>query len=101
MYNAATLAKKLGLKKISCIEFGVAGGNGLVQMERHAEAITNELGIEFEIFGFDTGEGLTPPKDYRDMPYRFRTGNYKMDVDKLKDRLGSGSVICRAWRCFP
>jgi hypothetical protein len=38
MLHAAILARKLGHPRISCIEFGVAGGNGLVAMERHAEA---------------------------------------------------------------
>ena len=39
MLQSAMLARKLGHSRISCIEFGVAGGAGLVAMERHAEAV--------------------------------------------------------------
>jgi hypothetical protein len=87
------LAAKLGLKRVSCIEFGVAGGNGLLAMERHAEKVEKLLGIEIEVYGFDTGEGLTPPRDYRDMPYRFMTGNYKMNLDELEKRLTRSRLI--------
>ena len=37
LLHAAWLAKKLGHSEIAAIEFGVAGGNGLVALERHAE----------------------------------------------------------------
>jgi hypothetical protein len=87
------LANRLGIPKISAIEFGVAGGNGIVAMEQHAAEIRRLLGTEIEIYGFDTGEGLTPPQDYRDMPYTFKAGNYKMDVPKLKARLPSATLI--------
>ena len=33
VYNAAILAKKLGYKSFSIIEFGVAGGNGIYFLE--------------------------------------------------------------------
>jgi hypothetical protein len=61
VYNAAQLAAWLGHKVVSAIQFGVAGSNGLVAAERHAREITRELGVEFQIYGFDSGVGLPPP----------------------------------------
>src|SRR5215470_500045 len=42
LLHAAILARKLGHQRISAVEFGVAGGNGLVVLERHAEAVQRE-----------------------------------------------------------
>src|SRR5215831_11062434 len=56
VYQGALLAKRLGHDSISVIEFGVAGGNGLLNLEMHAEKINEELGIKIEIYGFDTEE---------------------------------------------
>lgn len=93
MYTAAALAKALGHQKISAIEFGVAGGNGLVNMEMHAEQIHAELGVEFEIYGFDMGSGLPKPLDYRDMPYMWAEGFYKMDQPLLESRLRKAKLV--------
>jgi len=93
LYHGCRLAKSLGLKTVSAIEFGVAGGNGLVAMEAHAETVEKLTGVKVDVYGFDTGEGMTPPRDYRDMPYRFKQGNYKMDVAKLKERLANARLV--------
>ncbi len=93
IYNAAQLAKSLGLKRISIIEFGVAGGNGLVNLEQHAEEISKALDIEFEIYGFDMGSGLPNPMGFRDMPYMWAEGFYKMDLNLLKSRLKFSKLI--------
>lgn len=92
LLHAAKLARRLGHRRISAIEFGVAGGNGLVSLESHARHVERETGVETEIFGFDTGGGLPPPTDYRDMPYLFETGYFKMDVEKLKSRLSKAKL---------
>ena len=47
--NAALQAKELGLCSISAIEFGVAGGNGLVEIEKISSEIENELGVSIEV----------------------------------------------------
>jgi hypothetical protein len=93
MLQSAMLARKLGYSRISCIEFGVAGGAGLVAMERHAEAVHAETGVEVMVFGFDTGKGMPAPQDYRDMPYLWQSGYFAMDVPKLKARLKSARLI--------
>lgn len=93
MYNAAQLAVRLGHKAVSAVEFGVAGGNGLVAAERHAREITRELGVEFQIFGFDSAVGLPPPTDYRDLPFGWQAGFYPMDQEKLKRRLAMSQLV--------
>lgn len=95
MLNAAILAMRLGKTKISVIEFGVAGGNGLLAAEYLAEKIEKHLNgaIEFEIYGFDTGEGLPEPEGKEDLPYWFEANQYKMDVERLKGRLTRAKLI--------
>jgi hypothetical protein len=91
--HAAKLAKSLGHKKVSVIEFGVAGGNGLINLEMHAREVENLLDIDIQIFGFDTGKGLPCPKDYRDLPYYWKPGYFAMDVEKLRKKLTRSELI--------
>ncbi len=93
VYNAAVLAKKLGYKKISVLEFGVARGVGLLNLEYHSQEVAKLLGIEIEIYGFDTGEGLPEPEDYRDLPYHWKKGFYKMDVPGLEAKLKKSKLV--------
>ena len=93
IYRAAELANRLGLPKISAIEFGVAGGNGLVAMEQIATEVEKIFPITIELFGFDTGSGLPDPVDYRDMTYIFAKGEYEMNETKLRDRLTRAQLV--------
>lgn len=95
VYNAADLAARLGLDRIALIEFGVAGGNGLVALERITEDIRRAAGlnVEFEIYGFDTGQGMPPPKGQEDLPYWFAEGQYAMDEAKLRARLKRSDLV--------
>lgn len=56
------LAKALGINRVSVIEFGVAGGNGLISLERIAETIEAILEVGIDVYGFDTGIGLPNQK---------------------------------------
>jgi hypothetical protein len=91
--EAAKLAKRLGHKKFSVIEFGVAGGNGLLNLEMHAAEIKKLMNIDIEIFGFDTGAGLPPPADYRDLPYVWRSGFFAMEPEKLRKKLAISKLV--------
>jgi hypothetical protein len=93
LLQAAQLARRLGHSRISAIEFGVAGGNGLVALERHAAYVTRQTGIEVAIYGFDTGEGDPEPRDYRDLPYLFQGGSFVMDRDRLRRRLQAAKLL--------
>ena len=87
LYYDALLGKRLGYPRVSALEFGVAGGNGLLALESYAREIESELQIEIELYGFDSGAGLPEPRDYRDIPYVWRPGFYPMDEVKLRSRL--------------
>ena len=93
VYNAAILAKKLGYKSFSIIEFGVAGGNGIYFLEKFCKKVKLELNIQIEIYGFDLKEGLSNPKDYKDLPYWFQSGFYSMNELKLKKILNHTKLI--------
>ncbi|HYA42318.1 MAG TPA: hypothetical protein VEF34_13510 [Syntrophobacteraceae bacterium] len=93
VYNAAVLAKRLRYQRISVLEFGVAGGNGLVNLEYHAQNVSKRLAIDIDIYGFDTGVGLPEPLDYRDLPYRYKKGFLIMDVPKLRARLKKAQLV--------
>lgn len=93
LLHAGRLAARLGIPRISALEFGVAGGNGLLALEDHARRVSQETGVQIDIYGFDSGSGLPAPTDFRDMPYAWEQGFYAMDVDKLKNRLTSAKLI--------
>jgi hypothetical protein len=91
--HGAFLAKALGFGSVSLLEFGVAGGNGLVALELIAERIERHLGVKISVYGFDTGKGLPAPTDVRDCPNLFTEGTYRMDVAKLRSRLQRAQLI--------
>ncbi len=93
VYQAALLAKKLKYDRISVVEFGVFRGKGLLNLEYHAREITKILGVEIDIYGFDTGEGLPDPVDYRDLPYHWQKGFFKMDVELLQSQLQKAKLV--------
>ncbi len=75
-------------KAISALEFGVAGGNGLVVLEREAAAVSREFGVAISVFGFDNAGGL--PEfigDHRDHPDIWQPGDFPMDETALRARL--------------
>ena len=87
------LAKVLGLPRVSFIEFGVAGSNGLVVLERIAQNLETIFGIGVDIYGFDAVTGMPKSKDHRDLPNLWREGHYPMNQDKLKQRLKKSKLI--------
>lgn len=93
VYASAVLAKRLGIPAISAIEFGVAEGRGLVILERLAAQIGAEVGIEIATFGFDSGEGMPAPVDYRDLPHVWGKGYYRMNQDALRARLTKAQLV--------
>jgi hypothetical protein len=91
--QAALLARALDLPAISVVEFGVAGGNGLVALEDVARRAAAATGVRIEVYGFDRGEGLPPSGDYRDLPYTWRQGFFEMDVPALLERLTDAKLV--------
>ncbi len=94
MYMAALEASTLGYKSISVIEFGVAGGNGLLNCEFHARALSRLFGIDIEIYGFDLGSGLPMENEgYKDMVHVFHGGDYTMNEELLRQRLDKSVLV--------
>ncbi len=91
--QAVSLAKKLKHHKVSVIELGVASGAGLLTLERYAMEVGKRAGVEVEVYGFDLGSGLPEAVDYRDLAYVWRRGAYRMDVDGLRKRLRSATLL--------
>lgn len=91
--QAAQQAHSLKIRKISIIELGVGGGQGLITLENAATRISKHFKIQIDIFGFDLGLGLPKPVDYRDLPYYWRQGLFKMDIDILKKKLKKSNLI--------
>jgi hypothetical protein len=85
--QGAALAKVLGMKRISVIEFGVAGGCGLIALERIAKAVEKRTNLAIDVFGFDTGAGLPQPQDFRDQPNLWFAGQLPMNRGKLEAAL--------------
>lgn len=93
LYYAAELAHRLGHRSISVIEFGIAGGAGLVCLEEHIAEIERVLPITFELYGFDSGSGLPEMSDYRDLPYLWNSGDYPTNAALLEKHLRRAKLI--------
>lgn len=93
VWETAQVAKMLGMPRMSVCEFGVAAGRGLMALERIAAEVESSTGVGIDVFGFDSGRGLPPPADYRDVPHYWSTGDYQMDVDGLKSRLQRAHLV--------
>ena len=91
--QAAREAKALGIESIVVVELGVASGRGLLAMEEIARDISRATGVKIGVVGFDTGRGLPPPTDYRDLPYLYSGGFYPMDSDALRRRIGTAELV--------
>lgn len=89
----ADYAKSLGIKSVTLIEFGVANGAGLLNICEVARKVSKATGIEFKIYGFDTGKGMPPPESYRDHPDLYSTGDFPMNHDALIKRLPSNARL--------
>ncbi len=87
VHQALLLASLLRLDRVSVVEFGVAQGHGLILLEQYAVELGKKAGITVEVYGFDTGSGLPPALDYRDINYLWRGGHFPMDVAALQKKL--------------
>jgi len=91
--KAADVARALGIRTVSIIEFGVAAGAGLMNMAEIAARVTKATGVRFRLYGFDTGAGLPPPVDYRDHPDLYQQGECGMDVAALRRALPANASL--------
>lgn len=91
--QAAALATRLKVDSVSLLELGVAGGNGLVALQSLCAAHTVTSGIDLRPVGFDLGSGMPEHTDYRDMPYVWQRGFFRMDRQRIEARLDQAELI--------
>jgi|TARA_B110001452_G_C15185018_1_gene411589 hypothetical protein len=90
LYEACLEAKKLGINNVTTLELGVAGGNGIMALEKYKKKIEKVLDIKIDIYGFDTGTGLPETENVNeDLPFFWRSDQYKIDKDDLEKRISS------------
>jgi hypothetical protein len=93
IFQAARLAASLNYARISVIEFGCGGGNGLLNAEMHIAEVMKTFAVDIELYGFDMGSGLPRPRDYRDMPHYFEPRLYEMDRQRLEQKLKRAKLV--------
>lgn len=84
LLEAADQARRMGIKSITAMEFGVAAGEGLLNLCKLAPGVTRATGVEINLVGFDNGVGMPPALDYRDHPEEFQFQDFPMDHERLK-----------------
>lgn len=82
-------AQKMNLNGITVIELGVARGEGVLNLCEISSIFAKATGINFSVYGFDTGTGLSEIVDYRDHPEiwsksEFEMGNQQELLGKVK-----------------
>ncbi|MFL2901657.1 MAG: hypothetical protein ACJZ36_01690 [Candidatus Pelagibacter sp.] len=82
-------AKKIGYKNVSILELGVAGGNGIIALEKYKKKIEKMTNIKIDIYGFDYGEGLPATSNKFDLPFLWSHGDYKIDKVKLDKKINN------------
>lgn len=89
LYESCIEAKKLGYEEVSVLELGVAGGNGIISLEKYKKKIEKYLDIKITIYGFDSGEGLPEADSYKDLPFIWKKEFFKVDKNELEKRIDS------------
>jgi hypothetical protein len=93
IYEAAQLANRLNYPRMSVIEFGCGGGNGLLNAEMHIAEITRIFPVKIELYGFDRVTGLPEGEDYRDLLHYFQPGQFQMCADRLREKLKIAELV--------
>jgi hypothetical protein len=95
VFTAAEQALEQGVAEIAVVEFGVAGGNGLVALQSEAEAVERATGVGIKVYGFDAGPQGLPAfiGDYRDHPDAWQPGDFPMDEAALRARLSTRTTL--------
>lgn len=89
LLESAIEAKKIGYERISVLELGVAGGNGIICLEKYKKKIEKIINIKIDIYGFDYGEGLPQSNSKLDLPFLWSQGDYKINKEKLDKKINS------------
>jgi hypothetical protein len=93
LLTAARTALAVGSDSFTAMEFGVAGGNGLRALERHAEYIERRFPVTVTVFGFDSGAGMLPTSEPRDCAFALPPGAFAMDEARLRASLSRAKLV--------
>jgi hypothetical protein len=91
---ASEQSSSLGIERIVIVEFGVASGAGLLNLVKISEKLSRYYNLQVLVVGFDSGEGMPHPVDYRDHPEKYLDGDFPPHDRKLLDEtLPSNAVV--------
>lgn len=93
LLTAARTAVAIGASGFTVMECGVAGGNGLLALERHAAFVTRRFGLTVTVLGFDSGAGLLPTTEPRDCGFALPPRAFAMDESALRRRLTTAELV--------
>jgi hypothetical protein len=94
MLRAADQAKSQGVQEVGVVEFGVARGTGLLEMQKYADMVEKETGVRILVYGFDSGSGLPDfCGDYREHPEIWAPGDFPMDEVRLRRELSDRTQL--------
>ncbi len=93
LLKAADDARARGLRRVTVVELGVASGTGLLNLCELSARIGEETGVEFRVAGFDSGEGMPQPTDYRDHPEIYKEGWFPMNRAALERSLPANAEL--------
>jgi hypothetical protein len=94
LLKAADDARARGIQRLTAVELGVASGTGLLNLCELAARVSEETGVEFLVAGFDSGEGMPAPTDFRDHPELYKEGWFPMeDREALARSLPAGAEL--------
>lgn len=92
--DTVRLAKLFGIKRISVLEFGMAAGAGLMNLEFHAREQERLSGVRIDVLGFDSGMGLIfNEEDTCNIAWRFGAGDYSSDENELLPLLRKAKMV--------
>ena len=92
LLEACIEAKKLGYNEITVLELGVAGGNGIISLEKYKKRIEALYDLKINIYGFDSGEGIPSSDNKFDLPFHWKQGDFKIDKKKL-EKITTSKII--------
>ncbi len=91
---ATVQAKRMGLRRLVAVEFGVWAGAGLLNMASLCGLLTRTHGIAFRVVGFDTGGGMPTPIGWPDHPEIWHEGDLKLpDTEALRRKLPDNAEL--------
>lgn len=94
VWIATLQAARLGIEQLKIFEFGVATGKGLFSLCEICRVMHESTGMEYEIFGFDSAEGMPAlTGGYRDHPEIWFEGQFKHDHDAIRVQLPSNARL--------